>query len=67
MLLAHQVKFAQDMGYSAMFAASTFGFFGISMVIGPAQCIDFGQDWKRIDFGFGLCPRNWIGIYFDSD
>lgn len=34
MLLAHQVKFAQDMGYSAMFAASTFGFFGISMVIG---------------------------------
>ena len=34
LLLAHQVKFAQDMGYSAMFAASTFGFFGISMVIG---------------------------------
>ena len=34
MLLAHQVKFAQDMGYSAGFAAATFGLFGISMVIG---------------------------------
>jgi MFS family permease len=34
MLLAHQVKFAQDMGYSAGFAAATFGVFGISMVIG---------------------------------
>tara|TARA_B100001245_G_scaffold149802_1_gene112025 strand:+ start:2005 stop:3297 length:1293 start_codon:yes stop_codon:yes gene_type:complete len=33
-LLAHQSKFAQDMGYNAMVAASTFGFFGISMVIG---------------------------------
>jgi MFS family permease len=37
MLLAHQVKFAQDMGYNAMFAASTFGFFGISMVIGQVS------------------------------
>ena len=37
LLLAHQVKFAQDMGYSAMFAASTFGFFGISMVIGQVS------------------------------
>ena len=37
MLLAHQVKFAQDMGHSAMFAASTFGFFGISMVIGQVS------------------------------
>ena len=26
-LLAHQSKFAQDMGYNAMVAASTFGFF----------------------------------------
>ena len=33
-LLAHQSRFAQDMGYNAMVAASTFGFFGISMVIG---------------------------------
>ena len=37
MLLAHQVKFAQDMGYNAMFAASTFGFFGVSMVIGQVS------------------------------
>jgi MFS family permease len=37
MLLAHQVRFAQDMGYNAMFAASTFGFFGISMVIGQVS------------------------------
>ena len=37
MLLAHQVKFAQDIGYNAMFAASTFGFFGVSMVIGQVS------------------------------
>lgn len=37
MLLAHQVKFAQDMGYNALFAASTFGFFGVSMVIGQVS------------------------------
>jgi len=34
MVLAHQVKFAQDMGYSSMFAASVFALFGIVMMVG---------------------------------
>ena len=33
-VLAHQVKFAEDAGYSSMFAASVFGLFGICMVVG---------------------------------
>jgi len=34
MVLAHQVKFAQDIGYSSIFAASIFGLYGLSMVAG---------------------------------
>ena len=34
MLLAHQVKFAQDVGYSAGFAASIFALFGVMSVLG---------------------------------
>jgi len=34
MVLAHQVKFAQDMGYSSLFAASIFGLFGLAMMVG---------------------------------
>ena len=34
LVLAHQVKFAEDVGYSSMFAATVFGLFGIFMVIG---------------------------------
>ena len=34
MVLAHQVKFAQDIGYSSIFAASIFGLYGVSMVAG---------------------------------
>jgi MFS family permease len=33
-VLAHQVKFTQDMGYSVAFTASVFGLFGLFMVIG---------------------------------
>ncbi len=34
LVLAHQVKFAEDAGYSSTFAASVFAFFGIVMTVG---------------------------------
>jgi len=34
MVIAHQVKFAEDVGYSSTFAASIFALYGISMVAG---------------------------------
>ena len=34
LVLAHQIKFAQDVGYSSTFAASIFGLFGICIVAG---------------------------------
>lgn len=34
LVLAHQVKFVEDVGYSSMFAASIFALFGIFMVAG---------------------------------
>jgi MFS family permease len=34
LVLAHQVKFAEDAGYSSVFSASIFGLFGIFMVAG---------------------------------
>jgi MFS family permease len=34
LVLAHQVKFVQDMGYSSLFAASVFTLFGICMAVG---------------------------------
>ncbi len=34
LVLAHQVKYAQDMGYSSLFASSIFGLFGVFMVVG---------------------------------
>jgi MFS family permease len=43
LVLAHQVKFAQDAGYSGMFAASVFGLFGIFMVAG--QLSSSISDW----------------------
>jgi len=43
MVLAHQVKFAQDMGYSSMFAASVFALFGIVMMVGQISAAM--SDW----------------------
>lgn len=45
LVLAHQVKFAEDAGYSSLFAASIFALFGFSMVIGQ----------------FSACISDWIG------
>lgn len=43
MVLAHQVKFAMDMGYSSLFAASVFALFGVFMAAG--QLSGFLSDW----------------------
>jgi len=43
LVLAHQVKFAEDMGYSNLFAASIFALFGIFMVAG--QLSSSISDW----------------------
>ncbi len=43
LILAHQVKFAEDVGYSSMFAASIFGLYGVVMIIG--QLSSSVSDW----------------------
>jgi len=43
LVLAHQVKFAEDVGYSSMFGATVFGLFGIFMVAGLLSA--FISDW----------------------
>jgi len=43
LILAHQVKFAEDVGYSSLFAASVFALFGIFMVAGRLSA--FISDW----------------------
>ncbi len=43
LILAHQIKFAQDAGYSGMFAASIFALYGIFMVTG--QLSSAISDW----------------------
>ena len=43
LVLAHQVKFTEDMGYSSVFAASVFALFGISVAAG--QFSAFISDW----------------------
>jgi len=43
LVLAHQVKFTGDVGYSSMFSASVFGLFGIFFAGGQASA--FISDW----------------------
>jgi MFS family permease len=43
LVLAHQVKFTEDVGYSALLGASIFGLFGIALVTG--QLSGFVSDW----------------------
>ena len=51
MLLAHQIKFAQEIGYDNLFAASIFGLFGVTMVLGQvsASISDLvGREWVLV-------------------
>ena len=43
LVLAHQVKFAEDIGYSILFSVSIFALFGITLFIG--QLFGFMSDW----------------------
>ena len=43
LVLAHQVKFVEDVGYSSAFAASIFALFGIFMIVGTLSA--FISDW----------------------
>jgi fucose permease len=43
LVLAHQVKFAEDVGYSILFSVSIFALFGITLFIG--QLFGFLSDW----------------------
>jgi len=43
LILAHQVKFATDVGYSSMLAASVFALFGIFMITGQVSSLI--SDW----------------------
>jgi MFS family permease len=43
LVLAHQVKFSEDVGYSTMFGASVFGLFGVFAVVG--QISSSVSDW----------------------
>jgi len=48
LILAHQVKFAEDAGFSGIFAASIFGLYGIFMAIGQivsAVSDRIGREW----------------------
>ena len=56
LVLAHQVKFAMDVGYSSMFAASVFGLFGIGMVAGnlSASISDWIGREKTATFAIAL-------------
>jgi sugar phosphate permease len=43
LVLAHQVRFAEDGGYSPLFSASIFGLFGVALLTG--QLSGFISDW----------------------
>jgi hypothetical protein len=43
LVLAHQVRFAEDAGYSSMFSVSIFALFGVTLFLG--QSCGFLSDW----------------------
>jgi len=48
LILTHQIKLAVDMGYSSLFAASIFAFYGVFMIIG--QFSSLVSDWIGREF-----------------
>ncbi len=59
LVLAHQVKFTEDAGYSSMFAASVFALFGIFMAAG--QLSAFISDWIGREISVTLAAVLAIG------
>jgi len=62
LVLTHQVKFTQDVGYSSMFSASVFGLFGI-FVAGGRAC-GFISDWIGREKTITLAAILSIGAVF---
>jgi MFS family permease len=62
LVLAHQVKFAEDVGYSSLFAASIFALFGIFMVAGRLST--FISDWVGREITITLATLLSIGALF---
>ena len=59
LVLAHQVKFAGDVGYSSTFAASIFALYGIFVVVG--QLSGFISDWVGREITITLATILAIG------
>ena len=62
LILAHQVKFAEDSGYSGMFAASIFALYGIFMAAG--QLCSSVSDWIGRELTVALSSVLVIGALF---
>jgi MFS family permease len=62
LVLAHQVKFTEDVGYSSAFAASVFALFGIFMAAG--QLSGFLSDWIGREKIITLATMLAIGSMF---
>ncbi len=69
LVLTHQVKFAEDAGYSTMFAASIFALFGIFVTVG--QLSTFVSDWigreKTVTIAAVLSPSALAALIPVSD
>jgi MFS family permease len=69
LVLAHQVKFTVDAGYSGLFSASVFGLFGVFMVVG--QVSGFVSDWigreKTMTLAVILCIGALLALLLVKD
>jgi len=62
LILAHQVKFAVDAGYSGMFAASIFALYGVLMVAG--QLCSAVSDWVGRELTIALATVLTVAALF---
>jgi len=62
LVVAHQVKFAEDAGYSSLFSASVFALFGMTMCAG--QLSGFISDWIGREKTVTLAALLSIGALF---
>jgi len=69
LILGHQVKLAEDAGYSGMFAASIFALYGIVMFLG--QLASAASDWigreLTVYFAFVLCILALLALLLVKD
>ncbi len=69
LVLAHQIRFTEDIGYTGMFSASIFALFGIFMIIG--QALSSISDWvgreQTITIGTALAIGGLVALILVSD